>query len=256
MQDLLQQPEDDRSAKYDIGIIRHATDPSTFLKAVHLYENGRVTKFMVRADHCKSEVIGTQHYDVVVSLSQFDRGDCNCYVGQKEVLCKHLVATAIMAVKRGQKLDQTESASASPVPVSSNRLGELTPAQLEVTKSAIKQGMRCIKAYSGPSRTWFTYQRSLAEGTSRLSEVISTLPISLQTAKIIVDILIRLDRKLSTGGVDDSDGTVGRFIQESAVVLRQFASLEPGCKQAFYRLTFRPTCFDWEVPLVMLLNQR
>lgn len=255
MQDLSSQPEPNRPVKYGIDKIRHATDSPTFQKAVDLYEQGKVTKFIIQADYCKAEVIGTQPYDVVVSLRHFDRGDCRCYVGQKEMLCKHMVATAIMAVKHGEKLHRSETAP-DPFPTSSNQIGELTAAQLEATKAAIKVGMRCIRAYSGPSRSWFAYQISLAEGTSRLSEVVSGLPISLQTAKLIVDALIRLDRKLSTGGVDDSDGTVGSFIQESTIVLRQFASLDPECKKAFYRLTYRPTCFDWEVPLVQLLNER
>jgi hypothetical protein len=254
MQDSSNKPEAHSPVKYDLDKIRRSADSQAFQKALDLYAQGKVRKFKVLADHCKAEVAGTQLYDVVVSLGHFDRGDCNCYVGQKHMLCKHMVATAIMAVKRGQKLDQSET-NANPFPVSSNQLGELTPAQLDATKTAIKKGVRCIKAYRGPSRTWFSYQRSLSEGTSRLSEVVGALPVSLQTTKIIVDLLIRLDRKLSTGGVDDSDGTVGGFIQESAVVLRQFASLDPGCKQAFYRLTLRPTCFDWEVPLVMLLNE-
>ncbi len=255
MQDSLPQPESDHPATYGIDKIRHATDSPTFHKAVDLYRQGKVTRFIVLADYCKAEVIGTQSYDVAVSLSHFDRGECNCYVGQNEVLCKHMVATAIMAVKRGKKLVPSET-NADAFPASSNQLGQLTPAQLAAAKMGIKEGIRYIKAYNGPSKVWFDYQRSLSEGTSRLSEVVSALPVSLQTAKIIVDILIRLDRKLSIGGVDDSDGTVGGFIQESVEVLRQFASLDVGCTRAFNRLTERPTCFDWEVPLVMLLNDR
>jgi hypothetical protein len=38
---------------------------------------------------------------------------------------------------------------------------------------------------------------------------------------------LRLDDKLSRGGVDDSDGTVGGFIEETVHALEQYAKLDP-----------------------------
>jgi len=62
--------------------------------------------------------------------------------------------------------------------------------------------------------------------------------------------LLRLDKKLSTGGVDDSDGTVGGFIEEVVTVLQEYAKLVPSCIKTFEALKNRETCFGWEQPLL------
>jgi hypothetical protein len=240
---------------YDMDKIRYATDPPTFQRAVELYRQFKVTDVRTLADGFRATVLGTQAYRVVASSKHFDRGNCECYLGRKDVLCKHLVAVAIAAVKNGQPLEESEIRPVN-APNANSQMGELSEKDLAQTKQAITSAIRYIKAYSGPSRTWFAYQGSLQEGCNRLSDIVSNLPVSAQTAKLLVDILLRLDHKLMTGGVDDSDGTVGSFIQDSVIVLKQFVYLDPDCKSALYRLTYRPTCFDWEVPLVELLNER
>lgn len=76
------------------------------------------------------------------------------------------------------------------------------------------------------------------------------MPVSTQTADLLVDLLLRLDKKLCTGGVDDSDGEVGEFIEEVVSVLQEFAKLDPSCVNAFDKLKNRETCFGWEKPLL------
>jgi len=240
---------------YDLAKIRYATDPPTYQRAIELYRQSKVIDFTELGDGFRATVIGTQAYRVAVSAKHFDHGNCECYLGRKDVLCKHLIAVAIAAVKSGQPIEESEAEPVS-APNASGRLGELSDEELVRTKQSITAAMRLIKAYSGPSRTWFAYQGSLQEGCNRLSDIVSKLPSSSQTAKLIVDILLRLDRKLMVGGVDDSNGTVGSFIQDVVIVLKQFVYLDPSCKSALYRLTYRPTGFDWEVPLVTLLNER
>ncbi|MHB8174897.1 MAG: hypothetical protein ACYDFU_10615, partial [Nitrospirota bacterium] len=78
----------------------------------------------------------------------------------------------------------------------------------------------------------------------------SDLPVSEQTTKLLVDMLLRLDKKLCEGGVDDSDGTVGGFIEETVHVLKEYVKLDPTCVEAFYELKGRETCFGWEKPLL------
>ena len=84
---------------------------------------------------------------------------------------------------------------------------------------------------------------------------VSDLPVSEQTATFLVDMLLRLDDKLCRGGVDDSDGTVGSFIEAVVSMLIQYADLEPDCRKAFRKLENRETCFGWEEPLVRLADQ-
>jgi hypothetical protein len=101
--------------------------------------------------------------------------------------------------------------------------------ELSVTRKEITDAMRYIKPYRGPSRTWFDYQNSLREGCARLSAIVSKLPAHQLTAALLANILVRLHRKLTVGGVDDSDGTAGEFIGETLSVLQEYARLDPSC---------------------------
>lgn len=107
----------------------------------------------------------------------------------------------------------------------------------------ITSAMRYIKSYNGPSKTWFAYQDSLIEGVNRLSSIVSKLPVSEQTAELLVSLLLRLDKKLCTGGVDDSDGTVGDFISEAVGVLKEYAKMDDLCINALEDLCGVQTCF-------------
>lgn len=83
---------------YDLEKIKFATDGLTFEKAVVLYESGKVTKFENNGFTCTASVLGTEPYNVFVSNRYFDQGNCTCYLGQNDTLCKHMVAVALHAV--------------------------------------------------------------------------------------------------------------------------------------------------------------
>lgn len=242
---------------YDLDKIKFATDGPTFAKAVAIYESGGVKDFADDGFGFSAKVRGSagNFYAVYVSAEKYDAGNCDCYLGQNDTLCKHMVAAAIFSLKRGGELSGEEKERVSD-PTSSGRRGDLSTAELKEVKADITASTRLIKPYNGPSRIWFAYQDSLSEGCNRLSNIVSGLPVSGQTAKLLVGLLLRLDRKLSVGGVDDSDGTVGGFIEESVHVLEDFARLDPSSVKAFETLEGRQTCFDWEEPLVALLQKR
>ena len=239
---------------YDLDKIKFGVGSPTFERAVGLYEDGKVTKFKQDFGGYSAVVLGTHPYNVSVSARHHDRGNCDCYLGQKDTLCKHLVAVAIYAVMDGKELSDKDKEIISS-PVCSGELGELSKEELAETKKAISSAMRYIKAYTGPSRTWFAYQNSLSEGCARLSKLVSDLPVSGQTAKLLVDMLLRLDKKLCTGGVDDSDGTVGGFIYETVEVLKEYVKLDTSCIKAFKKLCGQSTCFGWEEPLVKIFDE-
>ena len=238
---------------YDLDKIKFATDRSTFERAVGLYEDGKVTQFKNELDGFSAIVLGTKPYRVFVLVQHYDRGSCECYLGQKDTLCKHMVALAIWAVTGGKPLTENDKLIIDK-PSCSGRLGNLTNQDLAAIKKAITGAMRYIKAYAGPSRIWFAYQNSLSEGCNRLSKIVSDLPVSKQTAEFLVEMLLRLDDKLSRGGVDDSDGTVGGFIEETVGVLKEYAKLDSECIRAFHKLKDRETCFGWEQPLLELVE--
>lgn len=238
---------------YDLDKIKFATDASTFKKAVDLYESGRVKQFKEELNGFFATVLGTKPYKVYVDSRHYDQGDCDCYLGQNETLCKHMVAVAIYAVMDGNKLSK-ENKELVDGPKCSGRLGELSKEELTKIKENISSAMRYIKAYNGPSRNWFAYQGSLSEGCSRLSRIVSELPVNRQTAQLLVDLLLRLDRKICHG-VDDSDGTVGGFMEETVQALKECAKLDLSCVEAFRKLKDRETCFGWEEPLLKLIDK-
>ncbi len=238
---------------YDLDKIKFATDQPTYEKAVGLYESGKVTRFKNSFRGYSAIVLGTQPYRVYVSSRHYDQGGCECYLGQNGTLCKHVVAVAIYAVMGGKKLSEEEKKLVS-IPVCSGKLGELSKEELTEAKKAITSAMRYIKTYTGPSRVWFAYQDSLAEGCARLSKLVSELPVSGQTAELLIETLLRLDKKLSIGGVDDSDGTVGRFVYEVVELLQEYAKLDSKCVKTFKKLCGQSTCFGWEEPLVKIFK--
>ena len=240
--------------KYDLDKIKFATDGPTFEKAVDLYEKGKVTKFEEGIGGYSAVVIGTKPYRVSVEARRYDYGHCECYLGQNDMLCKHMVALAIYATTGGKKLSDEDKRLVSQA-ACSGRLGELSKGELSAVKKSITGAMRYIKPYNGPSRIWFSYQNSLSEGCNRMSKIVSELPVSQQTAKLLVDTLLRLDDRLCRGGVDDSDGTVGGFIEEAVRVLEEYAKLDLSCAKAFNELKDKETCFGWEEPLLKFIKQ-
>src|SRR3989338_4089589 len=239
--------------KYDLDKIKFATDGPTFEKAVDLYEKGKVTQFKEELNGFFAIVLGTKPYKVYVDNRHYDQGDCECYLGRNDTLCKHMVAVAIRAVTGGKPLTDEDKKLVSQ-PTCSGRLGELSKEELAAMKKEITGAMKYIKPYDGPSRVWFAYQSSLAEGCNRLAKIVSDLPVGEQTAKLLVDTLLRLDDKLSRGGIDDSDGTVGGFVEEIVAVVQEYAKLDPNCTKAFGVLKDRETCFGWEEPLLVLIK--
>lgn len=67
--------------------------------------------------------------------------------------------------------------------------------------------------------------------------------------------LLRLDKKLCQGGVDDSNGTVGGFVYEVVDMLQEYAKLDSSCIKAFKKLCGQSTCFGWEEPLVKIFDE-
>ena len=90
-----------------------------------------------------------------------------------------------------------------------------------------------------------------------LSVIVSELPVNKQTAEVLVKLLLRLDKKLCVGGVDDSNGIVGGFMTQVVEMLEEYARIDPDCIKAFRSLVgIGITCFQWEEPLVRILDER
>jgi len=241
---------------YDLNKIKFATDEATFKRAVGLYESGNVTKVETLGGYFSAIVMGTEPYHVSVSARSYKQGHCTCYLGQKDTLCKHMVALALHAVMDGKPLNDKDKCLSNQVACSSRR-NALSQDELAAVKKSITESMKYIKPYSGPSRTWFANQDSLREGCNRLSAIISDIPVNKQTADILVKLLLRLDKKLRVGGVDDSNGIVGGFMTQAVEMLEEYARIDPECIETFESLIgIGNTCFGWEEPLVRILDER
>lgn len=234
--------------------IKFATDEATFQRAVDLYESAKVTKVEEKFGAFTALVLGTKPYRVSISAQRYKDGSCACYLGQQGNLCKHRVALALYAVLDGKPLTAEDKQQTFEVTCSGRREA-LNNDELTAINKSITESMKYIKPYSGPSRTWFANQDSLQEGCNRLTAIVSTLPVDRQTADMLVKLLLRLDRKLQVGGVDDSNGIVGGFMNDVVAMLKDFTHMDPACIDAFELLYGKQTCFGWEEPLIRILDE-
>ena len=239
---------------FNLDKIKFATDETTYKKAVDLYENGKVTKFEGKFGGFSAVVIGTNPYRVFVEERRYDYGSCECYLGQNDRLCKHMVAVAISAVLDGKPLKK-EDKDVVYQPKCSGKLGELSKGQFDAVEKSLSAALKYIKPYRGPSKVWFAYQDFLSEGCNRLSAIVSKLPVGDETANLLIKLLLKMDKKLTSGGVDDSDGTVGGFIEETVLALKEYAKLKSSCVVLFKQLLNRETCFGWEESLLKIYKQ-
>ena len=239
---------------YDLNKIKFVTDEATFARAVSLYESGKVTEVETLGGYYSAAVLGTESYRVSVSAKNFKQGHCTCYLGQKDTICKHMVALALYAVMDGKSLNDEDKQLDHKVECS-KRHEALSEEEFMLAKISITAAMKHIKPYRGPSRTWFANQDLLREGCNMLSAIVSDLPVNKQSSEILVKLLLRLDRKLRVGGVDDSNGIVGGFMTQVVEMLEEFAKGDPACIKAFEALAGRETCFEWNEPLVRILDE-
>jgi uncharacterized Zn finger protein len=94
--------------KFDLDKIKFSTGEPTYKRAVDLYEKGKVTQFKEGIGSYSAVVLGTKPYRVSVEARRYGLAACECYLGQKNILCKHIVAVSIYAVMGGKKLSKED----------------------------------------------------------------------------------------------------------------------------------------------------
>jgi hypothetical protein len=138
--------------RYDIEKIKFAVDDQTFQKGVDLYERKKIKDFQEDFKGFSAIVVGSQPYQVHVSNEYFNRGRCSCYLGENNTLCKHIVALAIYAVLRGDKISLKDKEIIGDIKCS-GVMGELNPEELDLIKKEISTAIKYLKPYCGPSKT-------------------------------------------------------------------------------------------------------
>lgn len=187
--------------------VRYSVDDSMFARALKLFTGKKIADFGHDMAGYSARVIGTQSYQVHVSQRAVDYGMCNCYMGQNNTLCKHMIAVGLEVLYRARKIDAAGNPYENP------------PSNLDERKALLTAGLRKITACNGrPSSTWFAYQTKLDVGAAMIHESMCGIEPSVENAKFLWDIVRRVDRKLA-GGVDDSNGTVWPVASEAVRLL-------------------------------------
>jgi len=70
------------------------------------------------------------------------------------------------------------------------------------------------------------------------------MPVGLQSTELIIKTLLKIDKKLSSTGIDDSNGIVGGFLENAGYFLNDFAKINPECIKKFKIFYKQEVFFD------------
>jgi len=211
-----------------------------FARAQNLYASGNVGDVTELGRGYTATVRGTKPYHVSVSARHIDEGYCDCYMGENDMLCKHMLALGLAVLDQSGK---------------SAREKTEPPANLEEVKRIVTAGMRKLRAYTGSSRVWFNYQRKLATGAGMISDAIQNLPPSEENAKYLWALVLKISKKLAYGGIDDSNGVVGDCAHDIVCLLGSYTKDTPKLKPLILSFCDDDTGFGFEDELRALLAQ-
>lgn len=227
---------------FTIKDIKYSVDEAMFLRAKKLFESGKVQKVSETPHGYMATVQSTSPYQVSLSRKHIDQGYCDCYMGQNDMLCKHMLALGIAVLHFSGKTEETE--------------GGDSPDNLDAAKQLVAKAMRKIKPYNGPSKIWFSYQRELDVGSGCIVEAVTNLPPTIEHAKYLWSLVLKLSKKLSHGGIDDSDGTVGDCISLLVEQCGRYAKKKPEFKAIIQKFTEDDTGFGFEDELLEILEKK
>ena len=227
--------------KFTFEEVRFADTAASFDRALTLFESGKVGPISSDRYGYSAVIRGTHPYQVSLSAKRVDTCSCDCYLGQHDRLCKHVLALALAVLHASGKISHPRSTLSA-------------PKSPEDAKQAIREGMKKLRRYTGPSRVWFSYQRDLAAGSGMIAESVTALPPTQQNARFLWRLIERLDRKLATT-VDDSDGVVGECMATIIRHLGDYAAQAPELAPTIRAFCNRKTDFGFENDLQSILKQ-
>ena len=232
--------------QFTISDIQIGVGDNEFKKAFDLYKKGAVNYLKKDFSGYCAIVSGTHDYVVRVSLASYDMGDCNCYLGQRDELCKHMLALAIVLVYKHRPDDTEMIKQPLDQAVCSGEIREITKDEILNIKIEISKGVGLLKSYNGSSSKWLQYQDCLIKGSRLVLLALSKLPVCEKSALICMDLLKRLDKKLLNSGIDDSDGTVGDLMYKIVEILNIFADSDKKLREYIKKRLPKGEVFAWE----------
>ena len=84
------------------------------------------------------------------------------------------------------------------------------------------------------------------KGGRLIRHTLSKLPICEISAKLCIDFLTKLDKKIYNG-VDDSDGVAGDLMTDMVEVLNLFVNIKPNLRDFVIKHLPKKTSFGWEM---------
>lgn len=191
----------DGTPKFSYDDVKFSTDRAIVARALKLFTDRKVQDFReLRSGDYAATIIGTEPYKVLLDNKRIDNANCTCYMGQNDQLCKHVLALALYVLHRAKLIDER----GGPIGVAKLRQGDAC--------DHIAAALRKIRGYTGSSRVWFAYQRKLGVAAGMIQDAVVLLEPTLDDTKYLWKLVLKLSRKLSDGGVDDSDGIIGNTI--------------------------------------------
>lgn len=100
-----------------------------------LYESGKVTEVEEFGGYYTAVFLGTKPYRISISFRNYKHGHCTCYLGERDVLCKHMVALALYAVMEGQALSDKDKQLNNQVACSGRR-DQISKEELDAVKKS------------------------------------------------------------------------------------------------------------------------
>lgn len=230
---------------YTLQDIQLSVEGNEFNKGLRLFKDGKVGTIRETFSGFEANVSGTQKYVVAVDSEDFEKGDCDCYLGQKDYLCKHILALAIAVVYKYRPQATTIIDHPLNQAVCSGKISEATQQELSDIENEIKAGLVYIKSWSGPSKKWFEYQDTISKGSRIILLALSKLPICEKSVALCITLLKKLEKKL-LGAVDDSDGTVGNLMEEIIQLLCLFVDFKKELGPYIAKSLPRGEVYNWE----------
>ena len=204
--------------KFTFNDIRYGVGSEMLERGRDLVLKKKITIFRENVRDFEAVVFGSHHYNVIVSKASYDHGNCNCYMGQRDELCKHMIAVALVALEKNSLVDQTLTKDL------------INNDATENPKILIRRGLGKIKTYNGPSRGWFQYQNDLDVGVNMIRDALSHLEQNDTEIDYLFKLAQKINEKIARGGVDDSNGTVWPIINEILEIIVGYAEKNP-CKK-------------------------
>ena len=221
-----------KAPQFTLDDVKYAENAATYRRAQELYDQHKVVAIGETAQGYRAIVQGTHPYQVHLSSRSIDQGECTCYLGQHGRLCKHMLALALAVLNASGKVNETPST-------------QQASTSLEEARPIVNTGMRKLKPYTGPSRIWFSYQRSLATGAGMITAGVSQLPPTKENARYLWKLITRIDQKL-VNGVDDSDGVIGECAMSLVEQLVGYAKKNGELEPLIRRFSNTDTNFDFD----------